>query len=125
MRLTEFCRDVRGASAVEFALTVPVFLTIVFGLMQCALLLWTKVALQHGAELAARCATVNTVLCGTTSDIQQYAAQHAYGLNPPASTFTVSTPACGNQVSANYTFQLMSYFGTPSLTLNQVSCFPK
>jgi hypothetical protein len=58
----------------------------------------------------------------STSAIQTYAAQQSFGLNPPASDFTVSTPACGNQVSASYPFPFTAYIG--NLTLSAQACFP-
>lgn len=117
--------DERGASAVEFALTAPAFFMVIFLIVEGGLLLWTQLGLQHGAEMAARCASINTALCGSVSAIQSYAVQQAYGLNPPPSTFSFTTPACGNQVSANYTYNfLTTYWGTPSLTLAASACFP-
>jgi Flp pilus assembly protein TadG len=126
MRLGQAYSDVRGSSAVEFALTAPVFLMMVFGIIECGLLLWTQLGLQHGVEMAARCASIDAKTCGSTSDIQKYAAQKAYGLKPPSSIFTVSTPACGSEVGASYPVRfVVSYFGAPSLTLKARSCFPK
>lgn len=126
MRLAQACRDTRGTSAIEFGLTAPAFFMIIFGIIECGLLLWTQLGLQHGAEMAARCASVNTIICGSVSAIQSYAAQQTFGLNPAPSTFTVITPACGNQVSASYTYGFITtYFGTPTLTLSAQSCFPK
>jgi Flp pilus assembly protein TadG len=119
--------DKKGTSAIEFALTAPVFFLLLFVIIEGGLLLWTQLGLQHGVELAARCATVNSTLCGNTSAIQNYAAQQAFGLNVPSSTFVVSTTSsCGNKVSASYTYQFItSVFGLPSLTLSALSCFPK
>src|SRR5437016_2558775 len=57
-------RNDRGASAIEFALTAPVFFMTLIGLIQCSLLLWAQFGLQHGVEMAARCASINTSLCG-------------------------------------------------------------
>jgi hypothetical protein len=51
---------------------------------------------------------VNSNACGNTANIQNYAATQAYGLNPPPSIFSVSTPACGSQVTANYTFAFVT-----------------
>ncbi len=125
MTLGRFGRDVRGASAVEFAITAPIFCMILIGIVEGGLLLWTQIGLQHGAQMAARCATINTTICGSTDQIQSYAAQQSYGLNPPPSIFTVSSAACGNEVSASYQFPLLSnYFGMPSLQISALSCFP-
>jgi Flp pilus assembly protein TadG len=120
-------RDTRGATAVEFALTLPFFAALIFGLIQVSLLLWTQLGIQNGVEAAARCASINAAICPDASSIQNYAAQHALGLSLPASTFSVPTtpPACGNQVSATYTMALFSSsFPSASLTLNAQSCFP-
>ncbi len=124
MRLVRFLSDVRAAAAVEFGVTVPAFVVIVFAVIEACFMLWTQFSLQHGVEMGARCASVNTSICGNTQAIQDYAAKHAYGLNPPLSTFTVSTPSCGTQVSASYAFPMVTtYFG--SITLTARSCFPK
>ena len=125
MRLARLLPDRRGASAVEFGLTAPAFFMLLAGIVDCGMLLWTQLGLQHGTEMAARCASVNSALCGDVGSIQTYAAQQTYGLNPPSSTFSVAVTACGNQVSATYGYQFMaSYFGVPALTLNAQSCFP-
>jgi Flp pilus assembly protein TadG len=131
MRLREIRRDGRGTTAVEFGLTGPIFIAIVIGVVEGGLLLWAQVGLQHGTEMAARYATVTAAGNASmvppqpppsTSAIQTYAAQQSFGLNPPASDFTVSTPACGNQVSASYPFPFTAYIG--NLTLSAQACFP-
>jgi uncharacterized membrane protein len=125
MSFNRICSDERGTTVLEFALTAPIFFMMVFGIIGGGLLLWTQLGLQHGAEMAARCASVNVNICGSVSSIQNYAASETFGLNPSPSVFSVTTPACGNQVSASYTFQFMtSYVGVTSLTLSAQSCFP-
>ena len=121
----QLLRDRRGATAVEFGLTAPVFMALMFGVVEVALAVWTQFGLQYGVEAAARCATVNPSTCGTSSQIASYAATNALGLTVPVSTFTASTPSCGNQVQASYTYTfLTSYFGTPAVTLTARSCYP-
>lgn len=123
--LKRACRDKSGVTALEFALTAPVFFALVAAIVEIGIVLWMQLALQQGAEAAARCASVNQTLCGTAAQIQDYAAAQSYGLNPPASTFSVSTPACGKEVSASYTYSFaFGYFGLPGLTLSARSCFP-
>jgi Flp pilus assembly protein TadG len=124
MRLTSIRSDERGATAVEFAITAPVFFLILFGIIECALLMWTQLGLQHGTEMAARCAGVNKILCANSGDIANLAAQQAFGLNIPASTFTVSTAACGTTVTANYKFTFITTYFGPQLDLTAQSCFP-
>jgi Flp pilus assembly protein TadG len=125
MMLRAFAGDARGASAVEFAITAPIFCMLLVGIIEGGLLLWTQIGLQHGTQMAARCATIDRSVCGSADQIQSYAAQQSYGLNPPSSTFTFSAAACGDQVSASYQFQLLSnYFGMPALQIRAQSCFP-
>ena len=119
-----FFRDNSGASAVEFGITAPLFFMLLVGVVQGAMMLWTQLGLQQGVEMGARCASVDSVLCGSTSATLSYAAQQTYGLNPPASTFTLTGAACGSQMSARYPFPIItSYFG--SVTVTAMSCFAK
>ena len=126
MKRPSFLRATDGATALEFALTAPIFLAMIIGSLTIGLALFAQVALQHGVEMAARCATVNTTVCGSSSTIQTYAVQQSLGLGPPSSTFTVSTPSCGNQVQASYPINLnFVVFGHRNITLTANSCFPK
>lgn len=69
MKTPSFLRDICGATAVEFALTAPAFLALVGGVIEVGLLLFAQVALQHGVEAGARCASVDLHLCATISQI--------------------------------------------------------
>jgi Flp pilus assembly protein TadG len=148
MKLKLIRDDTQGSTLVEFTLTLPIFLLLMFGIVQAGLLLWTQVGLQHGVEMAARCASVNyaanqaglTKSCFsptapsavTQSIVQSYAAKNSYGLNLPASIFTVAplnTAKCGsntgNKVTATYQFNLIHYvFRTFFMTLSAQSCYP-
>jgi Flp pilus assembly protein TadG len=116
--------DISGATALEFALCAPAFFMLVLGIVQLGLLVWMQLALQQGVEAAARCASINKNSCSTTSQIQSYASTQSYGLTPPASTFTVTAPACGNMVQASYTPSYLPSFPIPTRTLTAQACFP-
>jgi len=119
-----FRRDRRGATAVEFALTIPVFILFVVAILDGAMMMWTQLGLQHGAEMAARCAAVNTTTCGTNANIQSYAAAQAYGLSMTSSAYTVTTAACGKTVTGNYTYPLFfGFMGVSSVALSAKSCY--
>ncbi len=126
MKLAGICRDERGTTALEFALTAPAFFLFLFGIIGLGLMFWTQIGLQHGTEMAARCASINTTLCPTNnpSAITNYAMQQAYGLSLPASTFAYSPQACGNQVNASYTFAFTGIFNMSPITLTAQACFP-
>ena len=117
--ILKLLRDMRGATLVEFSVTLPLFLVLMFGLLQAALLLWTQAGLQHGVEVATRCASVNysanqlgspvattpscfgvtpSTVCGSppgcdigtaTPYIQAYALQNSFGLVPTNTVFNV------------------------------------
>ena len=148
MKVRRLFRDTEGNALVEFALTMPLFFLLLFGLIQAGLMLWTQLGLQHGVEMAARCASVSDIAVvqtkvnpatsptpcysvnGKASDnvatLQSYAAANAFGLKPPASAFSVNpgTPPCpgGNLITASYPFTAMTYLY--SVTLTASSCYP-
>ena len=126
MKLSPPLKDETGTAAIEFAMTSWVFILLLMAIIEGGFALWIQAGIQHGSEMAARCATVDSVTCGSPSAIQTYAAAQSYGLIPPTSTFTVSTPACGNRVAASYTLTFLTHFFNPSsVTLTGSSCFPK
>lgn len=126
MKRFRFINAEEATSAIEFAIVGPVFIMLLVGMAEGGVLLWTQLGLQHGTEMAARCSSVNKTVCGTPSAIQEYAAQRSLGVNPPASTFSVESPACGIQVKANYNYQFVSTnFGTASIVLTAQSCVPQ
>ena len=59
MKPKQIWDDTRGSALVEFTVTLPLFLLLMFGILQAGLLLYTQAGLQHGVEVAARCASVN------------------------------------------------------------------
>jgi hypothetical protein len=143
MNLKQFLDYTRGSTIVETTLTLPLFLLLTFGLLQAGLMLWAKVGLQHGVDMAARCAFLNdaakyrntqsspcfpgTPPIDVTNDmIVSYAANNSW-FNPPTSAFSVTQGSCGasagNQIIASFTFNLMNnYIFSP--TLGAQSCYP-
>lgn len=124
MILRRFFLNRHGGTALEFALTAPAFFALIIGVIEVGLLAWAQLALQQGSEAAARCASVNKTLCGTTAAIKSYAAAQSYGLSPPSSSFTVTTPSCGNMVQANYSPPFLTGYVMPALSLTASACFP-
>jgi Flp pilus assembly protein TadG len=121
-------KDRRGTSAIEFAITLPLFILFVLGVWQIGYGMWAQSALQHGTQMAARCmavaaAATNPTTCNTTASTQSYAASQSYGFNPSPSVFTVSQPTCGNQISADYTVSpVVANIGIPALPLHAQAC---
>jgi Flp pilus assembly protein TadG len=114
-----------GTAAVEMAILLPAFLTVLLGIVEFGRLVWTQSTLQFAVEAAARCAAVNTTTCSGTSTTQTYAASEAYGLSIPSTDFTVSIPSCGEEVSIAYSFSFVVPALFPwTITLNAQSCHP-
>jgi Flp pilus assembly protein TadG len=125
--------DTQGAVLVEAAITLPLFILTIFIVVELGLLIWTQAGLQHGVEMAARCASVNTTLCGTPTEVKSFAVAQSLGVKPPASTFSyTANTTCGtggntgNLVTASYNFSLFGIYtiSMTSLTLSAHSCFP-
>jgi hypothetical protein len=131
MMLKLLRNDTWGGTFVEFTVTLPVFLLLMFGLVQAGLLLWTQAGLQHGVEMATRCASVNysanqlgpplstttscfgvtpSTVCGAppgcdsttaTPYIKNYALQKSFGLVPSVSDFFVTQTLPGGLCPPN------------------------
>jgi hypothetical protein len=50
---------------------------------------------------------VNPTICGSTSAVQNYAASQTFGITVSSSSFIVSQPSCGYQVSISYPFNFI------------------
>jgi Flp pilus assembly protein TadG len=134
-RMNRIKNDTGGAILVEAAITLPTFILLMFLMVEVGLALWTQAGLQHGVDMAARCAAVNppSNTCDNVADIKNFATTQSLGLNPPASTFTVTlNTTCGangnngNRVTASYAFSLFGVYisSLSSLTLTAQSCYP-
>jgi Flp pilus assembly protein TadG len=143
-------RNTAGSAAVEFALTAPVLLLMLFGAIEYGRVLWTQNSIQYAVEQAARCAamgqTAGATLCTTASATKTFAAGHVVGYTVPTTDFTVTyqcpTPgasctACGVAntkgvlVSASVPFtpflspsHLLPFETHLSITLTGQSCRP-
>jgi Flp pilus assembly protein TadG len=115
----------RGSSAVEFALVLPILLTMLLGVVEFGRALWIQGLLDYAVEQASRCASVNTTTCNSAGAIQSYAAQQTAPLDLPSSVFSATTQACGNKVTASYPFTFIVQGLFPyDITLTSQSCFP-
>ena len=130
------------------------FMLLTFGLVQAGLLLYTQLGLQHGVEVAARCASVNysanqltlsqscfvvdgaavapaTVIADTTNTyVKKYAAQNSWGLVPDYSQFTVTMSNSSAECGANWGYLVRVAYPYNlihyifSVRLTATSCFP-
>jgi Flp pilus assembly protein TadG len=125
-RLIGFGRACEGATAVETAIVFPAFFLMLFGIIEGGILFHTQSTLQFAVEAAARCAAVNTNVCGTTDAVQDYAVSQLSGLPVSSASFSVTQPAgCAQQVSISHPFSSVVPLLIPwTITLNAQSCHP-
>jgi hypothetical protein len=119
-----FCDS--GSSAVEFGLTVSVFMSMLFGIVNIAIVLWTLASLHYAGQTAARCAAVGSTGCTSATAVQTYALSQYFG-GPLAGTnpFVYSATGCGHTVTASYNYSLViPLIGTYSLPLSATACSP-
>ena len=120
---SRFLADVRGAAAVEFALVLPMFLTLLIGGFFSAFLLFTAGGLHYAVERAARCARIQTSVCTDAAATQNYAQSQfsGYGVTP---TFTATSTTCGQQVTGSATFEMNIFVTRLSVPLTAEACYP-
>lgn len=121
-------RSERGAATVELALTLPLFLAAVFGIVEIGRLIYTQAALSYAAEEATRYAVVNEGNV-TTADIEAFAAAQLMGVvDSNTAVFSAAAPIdpVSNtslftvQVSYPYDF-MMPYVADGAITLTASS----
>jgi Flp pilus assembly protein TadG len=135
-------RDRSGVTAIEFAMLLPFFVTLLFGIVQFGQALFLQMALQHAVTAAARCASnFASSVCTNASTTAQVAAQAALGITISTSVFNAclaqSTCAYNNTssvmpstssyncVTAGYPFQIgVPFLYLQTLVLTAASCYP-
>ena len=92
--LGRLCRDSGGAAAVEFAILLPIMLTLILGAIEFGRAYWTRHALQYAAEETGRYAMAHTT--ATATQLTDYAKANMPGLDPNAATVTVTPASVGS-----------------------------
>lgn len=120
-----------GSMALEYGLLLPALILIILGSMDVGRLIWTYTTLHRAVEASARCAAVTPSVCGTAQQVAARAVSEAWGLPVTAAVFSLQSPACGAQVTANYSFSLLiPWLGAAqdqppnSITLTVSACYP-
>jgi Flp pilus assembly protein TadG len=131
-RVGRLIADRRGAAVAETAIVMPVFVLLIFGVIESGLLMFAQLSLDNAVGAAARCAAVNTNRCDTQAHIQSYALAQAVGVpRLTVANFTApAPPICNNgstQVSATYNFTSLVGTYVPfisALTLKAAAQYP-
>ena len=113
----------RGSAAVEFGLIVPTLIALFVGSLYLCMALFVAASLQFAVEDAARCASVNTTTCSSSSAITTYASGRYYGPGS-APTFTYSATGCGHSVTGSTNYVANVVFRTVTIPISASACFP-
>ena len=119
-------RDERGAAVVEFALTVPVLITMIYGIFEFSQLYEANAGMQHalgeGARFATLCVPTATG-CNPESNDDIKAKMNAKLFGPIDGTFNVQDPVNGTNsktLTITYTRTMNFLFFTgPAVTLTR------
>jgi len=115
--------DVSGATAIEYALVLPIFSMMILGAIWVGALTFSVSSLEHAVQSAARCMAVDANTCGTTTATETF-AQSRYGGPNISPLFTASTSGCGHTVTAQAAFDLNLVPGLNSVPLTVSACYP-
>jgi len=110
--------DRRAATAVEFALLAPVFLSMMFGIIEGSRFLWIRQSLGEVAFSTARCTSVSTD-CQTPASRIAYATARAqsYGQTLTASDVDVTANTTCNATGGMVRVMLSTRFDSPVVGL--------
>lgn len=123
-RLRSLCSDGRGGALVELAITLPILMAILLGIVDFGRLFYVRQSLEYATEEAARYYMLNpsTASSSVTSYLQ---GKMAGGMGSGITVSYADTANCNGTssvtctlITANYTFNFAtSYLGLGSTTL--------
>ena len=121
--LQRLARAQGGGAAVEYALVLPAFITLLVGGLCAGQLAFAVNSMHFAVQDAARCAAVRTGVCDTTAHIVTY-AQGRYAGPSISPTFNYSTGGCGHTVTASASYPISLAATTINVPLAAAACYP-
>jgi Flp pilus assembly protein TadG len=122
----------RGAASLEMALGLPVFLLLIFGLVEFGLVLYVKGMITAASREGVRYGAVYSLPPRTQSDIEAHVQNYLHGLGVTGAVVTVPSPPSGVsedpvRVTVSYTYHSLvlsqltpSWAGTLNLSAETV-----
>jgi Flp pilus assembly protein TadG len=96
-------RDERGAVAVEFALLLPVLLTILFGTIEFGMIMYSRELITNASREGARAGIVQVLPKPTSGDITTIATNYLNGTGINPSDVNVTVTGAGGASPATLT----------------------
>ena len=127
--LKSISRNQEGTTAVEFAITAPLFILLVLGTIALCFALFLIGSLHFAVEDGARCASVKATICQDTPTTIAYTQSRYIGPNM-SPTFTYNNAAsCGSANTGNSVTGTVSYtmdigFRKFVIPISATACFP-
>lgn len=121
-----FAQDETGASAAEFALVLPLFLLLIFGVFAAGVMMNGAMSLQRATEVSARCLSAQRTDC-SLADITPFAEAQYEGPYLDNLTFTASDADAecdGYRVTASGTLNWFAGTSILSAPMNTSACYP-
>ncbi|MCH7993958.1 MAG: pilus assembly protein [Planctomycetes bacterium] len=100
----------RGSAVVEFAVVLPLLLTILFGIIEYGYVFMVRQSLQHAAREGCRLASLQTSVPPYANVIQRVNDVMA-PINVPINTPTVTQGPCAETVEVSVPYASVSLFG--------------
>lgn len=110
IRLGKLRADDSGASAVEMALSLPILLTFIYGMMQVGMVMAADAGMQHALGEGARLATIYPT--PTDTAIKAKVTDKVFGNY--IGTYTVSDPVTTTAGTSKYKTLTVNYTVTPN-----------
>jgi len=107
--------------AVEFLVVLGPLLLLLLGTFDIGMVTLTATRINFAVEAAAKCGATSGVMCASPPQTSAYGASIAGLRGLDASGFSVTTAACGMNVTVTY-----AYAGVvlPAITLSADACYP-
>jgi len=114
-------RDCSGAVAVEFLVVLGPLLLLLLGTFDIGIATLTATRINFAVEAAAKCGAISAAMCASPPQTSAYGASIAGLRGLDASGFSVTTAACGMNVTVTYAYAGMVL---PAITLSASACYP-
>lgn len=124
IRLRGWRRQQSGSAAVEFAMVLPVFVSLIVGVMYVATLISAMTSLHYAVEQGARCASVTGAVCSDAASTASFTQAHYQGPTLISPQFSYSTAGCGHTVTGTASVTLDFGVSRTKVPVSASACFP-
>lgn len=113
-----------GSASAEFALVLPVLITLSLGSFGFMTLMSATSGLHFATEEAARCAAIKKTVCTSASTTQTYAKGQYKGPKITSLSFALTTPSCGQRVAATGSVVFATGLHKFTVPVSATACYP-